>query len=210
MHRGELTVCSVETQELQSNGNFIITLFMHRRKKSDLNKAFTVYFRLYKLFSVTPPSMYSMRSFQKMNLNFTQNFKDRKIRKSYIQSIQSPLLFFLFLWLLPTFFIEEDEQDSRKLEEAVKDRELRHIELEKKMKMTKWLFEKQKMEKRTSRIQSFKRRQIKYIPVTLKNIQQVAWNLISVCSATWKWKMFNRPRNLQCTDQKINSLLQHD
>lgn len=133
MQRGELTVCSVETQELQSNGNFSITLLMHRRKKSDLNnKAFTAYFRLYKLFSVTPPSMYSMRSFQKTNLNFTLNFKNRKIRKYYIQSIQSPLLFFLFLWLLPTFFLEEDEQDSRKLEEAVKDRELRHIELEKK------------------------------------------------------------------------------
>lgn len=75
MHRGELTVCSVETQELQSNGNFSITLFMHRRKKSDLNKAFTAYFRLYKLFSVTPPACIPCGLFKKRTSNFTQNFK---------------------------------------------------------------------------------------------------------------------------------------
>lgn len=96
--RGELMVCSVETQELQSSGNFSTNLSMHRTKKSYLkhnNKAFTAYFKLYKLFSVTLPSMHSMRSFKKQEPQLYTKFL--KIEKSENPTQNLYSLHFLFL-----------------------------------------------------------------------------------------------------------------
>lgn len=53
IQRGELTICSAQTQEPQSKGNFSATLSMHRRKKRDLkhgNKTFTSYSKINKVF----------------------------------------------------------------------------------------------------------------------------------------------------------------
>lgn len=85
-------------------------------KPLQLISSFINYFQL--LFQACIPCSL----FKKWTSTLHKTFKNRKIRKSYIQSIQSPLLFFFLLWLLPTFFLEEDEQDSRKLEEVVKDK----------------------------------------------------------------------------------------
>lgn len=124
-----------------------------------------------------------MWSSQKMKLNFTQCFQKQENATYNLYSLHFFLSF--FFCLLPTFFLEEDEQDSRKLEEVVKDKRVEMQRTRGKMKMTKLVFEKQKIGKRTSRIKSFQGRQIKYISVTLKNNQQVLSIFrISVCRAT--------------------------
>lgn len=53
IQRGELTIGSAQTQELQPNGNFSATLSIHRRKKMGLkhsNKAFIAYFKINEVF----------------------------------------------------------------------------------------------------------------------------------------------------------------
>lgn len=127
---------------------------MHNRNKCDFklsNKLITVYFKHYELFSVTPPSAYSVCFIQKRTLTLHKTFKSEKSENPTYNPYS--FHFFLLLWLLPTFFLE---QDSRKLEEVVKDKGDEMHRTREKRNMTKMSIWEAEDGKKNNRITSFK------------------------------------------------------
>lgn len=104
--RGELTICSAQTQELQSKGNFSATISMHRRKKRDLkhsNKAFTSYFKIIKYFKLLLQARITCSLLKNEPPLYTKVLKTRKSENPTYNPYR--LHFYLLLPLTITYLL---------------------------------------------------------------------------------------------------------